>query len=55
MSAEHIYGQKLRELQAENERLTKIIKGVESVIFSITPKDDKYIIIHKIKGKLLGL
>jgi hypothetical protein len=55
MSIEHIYGQKLRELEAENQRLTKIVKGVENVVLNIQPKDDKYLIIHKIKGKLLGI
>lgn len=53
MSIENIYGEKLRQLEAENISLKKRIKAVESVIFQSNNKDTVFSIIHKIKLALL--
>ena len=53
MSIEHIYGQKLRDLQAENDKKSRKLNEVEKIIFNTDSKETVYGLIHKIKLALL--
>lgn len=45
----HLYSEKLRELQAENDRYKQVVNDVKKVLNNALPTDDKFMIIHKIK------
>ncbi len=48
-SVVHAYGEKLRQLQEENDQLKKVVNGVKGVLNNALPTDDKLIILHKIR------
>lgn len=45
----HAYGEKLRQLQEENDKLKQVVNGVKGVLNNALPTDDKFMIIHKIR------
>jgi hypothetical protein len=48
-SVVHAYGEKLRQLQKENEEMKQVLNGVKGILNNALPTDDKLIILHKIK------
>lgn len=46
---QHVYGEKLRQLQAENDALKRTLEGVRGLVNNTLPIDDKLSVLHKIK------